>query len=102
MRELKDLYGPLQVQWFTAAASLRHHQEVDAAYRQPDGCLAGHGVQAKGEEAFFALVDRSIQAADAPAVAHLGEVYATCTATASPGRPFTPTVNRPHLPRPPT
>ncbi|MFF2658200.1 hypothetical protein ACFVUH_12630 [Kitasatospora sp. NPDC058032] len=80
MRELKDLYAPLQAQWFTAAASLRRDQEVDAAYRQLDGCLAGHGVQAKGEEAFFALVDRSIQAADAPAVSHLGEVYATCMA----------------------
>lgn len=79
-QELKDLYAPLQSQWFTQMASLRHTPDVQAAFKGFNSCLAEHGVQAKDEDALFALVDQRTQDGDTAATAHLGEVYATCMA----------------------
>ncbi|MFJ9864269.1 hypothetical protein [Streptomyces sp. NPDC101165] len=77
-RELKDVYVPLQSQWWTRTASLRRDPRVEAAYRHFGECLSDHGVQAKDENAFFALADQRMQAGDTAGAQHLGDVYATC------------------------
>ncbi|MFI6154811.1 hypothetical protein ACIBCA_19215 [Kitasatospora sp. NPDC051170] len=80
VQELKDLYAPLQSQWFSQMASLRHTPDVQAAYQRFNSCLAEHGVRAKDEDALFAQVDQLTQDGDTAATTHLGEVYTTCMA----------------------
>ncbi|WP_031068501.1 hypothetical protein [Streptomyces sp. NRRL WC-3742] len=79
-QELKGLYAPLQSQWYSQMASLRHTPDVQAAYQRFNSCLAEHGVKAKDEDAVFAQVDQLTQDGDTTATAHLGEIYAACMA----------------------
>ncbi|MFF3836676.1 hypothetical protein [Streptomyces sp. NPDC001930] len=79
-QELPRVYQALQARWFEELAPLAHDPEVLRAREGFPGCLAAHDVRAEDENAFFALVDARLQAADAQGGRRLGAVYATCMA----------------------
>ncbi|MGX1267328.1 hypothetical protein [Streptomyces phaeoluteigriseus] len=79
---LRDLYAPLQQQWFGKLVSLRRDPATVRALRTLPDCLAGHGIRVRDENGFFALADNRMQTAapsDLPrAERELGLAYATC------------------------
>ncbi|MFE5712525.1 hypothetical protein ACFQ7J_17165 [Streptomyces sp. NPDC056501] len=77
-QELRQIYGPLRSGWFTEMDSVNHTPEAQRAWRGFGECLAGQGVDAKDEAAFFALADRTMQAADTAGSRRLGAFYSTC------------------------
>ncbi|WP_435269956.1 hypothetical protein [Streptomyces sp. 1222.5] len=77
-RELRDIYMPLQSEWFARVARLRSDPKVNRAYRSFSACLARNDVDAADERAFFALADQRLQAADPAGTRKLSTVYVTC------------------------
>ncbi|MFD9004551.1 hypothetical protein ACFV0T_26930 [Streptomyces sp. NPDC059582] len=79
---LRDLYVPLQQQWFAEVVSLRGDPAVLHVLRGLPDCLAEQGVPARDEQGFMAVADGRQQRAapaDLPATeAELGDTYATC------------------------
>ncbi|MFJ9825146.1 hypothetical protein ACIRSU_12305 [Streptomyces sp. NPDC101160] len=75
---LRSLYLKVQGQWFQEESSLRNHPRVVAALRGFGPCLAGHKVEARDENAFFALVDQRLQAGDTAGEHALAGAYAVC------------------------
>lgn len=77
-QSLRSLYLKVQGQWFQQESSLRDHPRVVAALRGFGPCLAAHKVEARDENAFFALVDRRLQAGDTAGEHALAGAYAVC------------------------
>ncbi|MCX4980609.1 hypothetical protein [Streptomyces sp. NBC_00572] len=77
-QELTQVYARLHMSWFAEIAPVDRAPEVRRAYAGLGRCLAAHEVNARDEAAFFALVDRRLQAADTAGTRRLGAVYATC------------------------
>ncbi|MPY33031.1 hypothetical protein FNH09_17715 [Streptomyces adustus] len=79
---VRDLYVPLQQQWFGRLTSLRDDPAVLKAQRGLPDCLAARGVPARDEQTFMSLADARQQraaAADLPATERaLGSTYAAC------------------------
>lgn len=79
---LRDLYAPLQQRWFGKLVSLRHDPATVRTLRTLPDCLAGYGIRAHDENAFFALADTRMQTAAPSDLARsereLGLAYATC------------------------
>ncbi|MFC3577678.1 hypothetical protein ACFOZ0_31340 [Streptomyces yaanensis] len=79
---LRGTYAELQGQWFGEVASLRRDPHTLRALRTLSRCLAGHGIQARDENAFFALSDARMQTAApaelAGAEREVGRAYADC------------------------
>ncbi|MGW4163412.1 hypothetical protein [Streptomyces sp. NPDC004788] len=75
---LRSLYLKVQGQWFQEESSLRNHPRVVAALRGFGPCLAGHKVEARDENAFFALVDARLQTGDTTGEHALAGAYAVC------------------------
>ncbi|MET7988994.1 hypothetical protein [Streptomyces sp. NPDC005281] len=80
--KLRDSYAALQGRWFDTLVSLRRDPAVLRALRTLPGCLAGHGIQVRDENGFFALADTQEQtvAPDRLPVVEraLGSTYAEC------------------------
>ncbi|MEV7544099.1 hypothetical protein [Streptomyces sp. NPDC089915] len=81
--ELQSSYGPLLSRWLLQLAPLERNEAVVSARTSFTACLAGKGVQAKDENAFFDGVDRKMQASDGREALkaedrRLGAIYATC------------------------
>lgn len=84
-KEFKDLYAPLQSLWWPEVAAVRDDPRAREALRALPGCLARYGIEVDDEDAFFALVDRTVQRTEdveeaARADRGLGAAYATCMA----------------------
>ncbi|MGW5423466.1 hypothetical protein [Streptomyces sp. NPDC003943] len=77
-QSLRSLYLKVQGQWFQEESSLRSNPRVVAALRSFGPCLAAHKVEARDENAFFALVDRRLQAGDTAGEHALAGTYAVC------------------------
>ena len=79
---LRDSYAALQGRWFTELTSLRGDPRTVRALRALSGCLAGRGIRARDENAFFALSDARMQTvapAELPRTERrLGSAYASC------------------------
>jgi hypothetical protein len=84
-KEFKDLYGPLQSQWWPEVSAVRDDPRSREALRGLPGCLDRYGIHVDGQEGFFALVDRTVQgiedsAGAARADRGLGAAYSVCMA----------------------
>ncbi|MFJ5787218.1 hypothetical protein [Streptomyces hydrogenans] len=84
-KEFKDLYSPLQSLWWPEVSAVRDDPRAREALRTLPGCLARYGVEVEDEDAFFALVDRTVQGIEDGAEATradrgLGAAYAACMA----------------------
>ncbi|MFE5711238.1 hypothetical protein ACFQ7J_10500 [Streptomyces sp. NPDC056501] len=84
-REFKDLYSPLQSQWWPEVSAVRDDPRIREALRGLPGCLERYGIRVDDQNGFFALVDRTVQGiedADEAARADrgLGAAYSTCMA----------------------
>ncbi|WP_369261471.1 hypothetical protein [Streptomyces sp. R35] len=77
-RDFQGVYAPLQSEWMRQVSSLGHETEVRRAYRGFADCVAEHDLDAKDENAFFALVDKRQQVGDSAGSRKLAGVYATC------------------------
>ncbi|MGW2825698.1 hypothetical protein ACWC24_32520 [Streptomyces sp. NPDC001443] len=79
---VRDLYVPLQQQWFGELMSLREDPAVLKAKRGLADCLAEQDVSARDEQSFMSMADARQQRAapaDLPATERaLGSAYATC------------------------
>ncbi|MFF8376971.1 hypothetical protein ACF07V_12655 [Streptomyces sp. NPDC015661] len=85
VKEFKDLYGPLQSQWWPEVSAVRDDPRSREALRGLPGCLDRYGIHVDGQEGFFALVDRTVQGIEDPAEAAradrgLGAAYSVCMA----------------------
>ncbi|MCM1944687.1 hypothetical protein NC315_04775 [Streptomyces sp. G2] len=85
-KEFKDLYSPLQSLWWPEVSAVRDDPRAREALRKLPGCLARYGVEVEDEDAFFALVDRTVQGIEDGAEATradrgLGAAYAACMAS---------------------
>ncbi|MFJ2263764.1 hypothetical protein ACIOKD_36680 [Streptomyces sp. NPDC087844] len=80
--KVREVYLPLQRLWFGELSASRRDPAAVRALRTLPGCLAGKGYRARDEEAFFALVDRTMMNANTADYARqdraLGSAYATC------------------------
>ncbi|MFG2869717.1 hypothetical protein [Streptomyces sp. NPDC048338] len=77
-QSLRTLYVGVQGSWFQEESSLRTHPRVLAALGSFGPCLAALEVEAPDENAFFALVDRRMQAGDTTGERALARAYAAC------------------------
>ncbi|MFF0431523.1 hypothetical protein ACFYU9_04730 [Streptomyces sp. NPDC004327] len=77
-QSLRSLYLKVQGEWFQEESSLRTAPGVVAALGGFGPCLAGHKVEARDENAFFALVDKRLQAGDSAGEHALAGAYAEC------------------------
>jgi hypothetical protein len=79
---VRDVYAPLQGQWFRQLAPLRHDPATVRALDALPDCLAGYGYHVRDQDDFFRIVDSRLQTAAPAAFAHvdreLGRAYAAC------------------------
>ncbi|MFD0306119.1 hypothetical protein [Streptomyces sp. NPDC127119] len=80
--KVREAYLPLQRLWFGELSASRRDPAAVRALRTLPGCLAGKGYRVRDEEAFFALVDKTMMNASTADYARqdraLGSAYATC------------------------
>ncbi|MFE1548102.1 hypothetical protein [Streptomyces sp. NPDC058718] len=84
-REFKDLYAPVQSQWWPEVSAVRDDPRTREALRGLSDCLERYGIRVDDQNGFFALVDRTVQGiedADEAARADrgLGAAYSACMA----------------------
>ncbi|MBW8797342.1 MAG: hypothetical protein JF597_28230 [Streptomyces sp.] len=81
-KALRDRYAETQGQWFSTVTSLRRDPATLRALRTLPDCFARYGIEARDENAYFALADQLMQTADASGLAvrerELGQAYAAC------------------------
>ncbi|MFE0674908.1 hypothetical protein [Streptomyces sp. NPDC058867] len=79
---LRDLYAPLQQEWFGELVSLRRDPAATRALDALPDCLAEYGIEVPDEDGFFSVADTHMQTAapaDLPREERvLGQAYAAC------------------------
>ncbi|MGW3287233.1 hypothetical protein ACWDR3_21610 [Streptomyces sp. NPDC001002] len=79
---LRDRYVDVQGEWFGTITSLRRDPATLRALRTLPDCFTRYGIEARDEQAYFALADRLMQSADASELParerELGQAYAAC------------------------
>jgi hypothetical protein len=82
VKDLRNLFVPLQGRWWAELGALDKNAEVKRSYQAFSDCLTSRGAKASTEDGFFSLVDSRLQKAEGAERGRieqkLGADYAAC------------------------